>query len=166
MAGTEAAKSIAELEEPRVIDAKTVKKEKERIMAILERDERYTPKEFEDLIRQIMLHYMGHQRSLKGLHIALEKLQLLESKQTEIKADNFHEVTRAVEAMHLLKYCQLMIRAVIGRKGMRGFYSLVDYPPKLDPELRDKYVVLYQKDGEQRVSFEPIEGVKEVDNAA
>jgi succinate dehydrogenase/fumarate reductase flavoprotein subunit len=166
VAGTEAAKSIAALEEVGVVDDKTVKKEKEKITAILKRDERYTPKEFEDLIRQIMRHYMGHQRSLKGLNIALENLQLLESKQTEIRADNFHEVTRAVETMHLLKYCQLMIRAVIERKGMRGFYSLVDYPPKLDPELRDKYVVLYQTDGEQRVSFEPIEGVKEVDNAA
>jgi adenylylsulfate reductase subunit A len=166
VAGTEAARSTAAAEEPRASDPGAVREEKKKIMALLERDEGYTPKEFEDLIRQIMGHYMGHQRSLKGLTIALEKLQLLEGKQTEIKADNLHEVTRAVEAMHLLKYCQLMIRAVIERKGMRGFYMMVDYPPKLDPELRDKYVVLYQQNGQPKVTFEPIEEEREAQHAA
>ena len=110
---------------------------------------------------------MGHKRSLTGLNIAMDKLRLIEKSRNKIKADNFHELTRANEALHLLRYCQLMIRSVIERKGMRGFYNLVDYPPKLDPELRDKYVVLSQVNGEQKVTFEPIEPEdKEVSDAA
>jgi hypothetical protein len=60
-----------------------------------------------------------------------------------------------------------MIRSVIERKGMRGFYNLVDYPPKLDPELRGKYVALSQVNQAQRVTFELIEPKdKEVNDAA
>ena len=125
-------------------------------MKPLQRDAGYSPKEFEDMIRQVMGHYMGHKRSIQGLGIALEKLRLIEGHLDEIRAANYHELNRAQEAIHLLKYCRLMIRSVIERKGMRGFYNLVDYPPKLDPELRSKYVVLSQVDGEEKVSFEPI----------
>lgn len=166
VAGTEAGKSIKHVEELGDIDVEGVRKEKEQITAILDREEGYTPKEYEDLIRQVMEHYMGHRRSLKGLNIAMEKLQLIESRADEIKAESHHELTRAVEALHLLKYSKLMIKSVIERKGMRGFYNLADYPPKLDPELRDKYVVLYQENGEQKVSFEPSEEDKEVHDAA
>ncbi len=166
IAGTEAGKSITHVAELGEIDGEGVRKEKEQITAILDREEGYTPKEYEDLIRQVMEHYMGHTRSLKGLGIAMEKLQLIESKADEVKAESFHELTRAVEALHLLKYSKLMIKAVIERKGMRGFYNLADYPPKLDPELRDKYVVLRQENGEQKVSFEPSEEDKEVHDAA
>ena len=49
---------------------------------------------------------------------------------------------------------------------MRGFYNLVDYPPKLDPDLRDKYVVLFQENQELKVSFEPVEPGEEVPHAA
>ena len=54
----------------------------------------------------------------------------------------------------------------MNRKGMRGFYNLVDYPPKLDPDLRDKYVVLSQENQELKVSFEPVEPGEEVPRAA
>jgi succinate dehydrogenase/fumarate reductase flavoprotein subunit len=160
VAGTEAGKSVKEVTKLGEIDPEEVRREKEKIMAPLKRNEGYTPKEFEDMIRQIMEHYMGHKRSLTGLNIALEKFKLLEDAKDEIKATNHHELTRAQEAIHLLQYCRLMIRSVCERKGMRGFYNLVDYPPKLDPELRDKYVVLSRLDGEQRVTFESIEQQK------
>ncbi|MBW1722474.1 MAG: FAD-dependent oxidoreductase [Deltaproteobacteria bacterium] len=166
VAGAEAAASIEGVEAHAEISAREVREEKEAVLALREKRDGYTPKEYEDLIRQVMEHYMGHKRSLKGLNIALEKLGLIESRADELKAENFHELTRAVEALHLLKYCRLMIRSVIERKGMRGFYNLVDYPPKLDPELRDKYVVLYQVNGEQKVSFEPMEEKREVNHAA
>ncbi|MBW2066967.1 MAG: FAD-dependent oxidoreductase [Deltaproteobacteria bacterium] len=162
--GTGAAKSIKDGKESGKIDRQHVAREIERTMAPMKRDEGYEPKEFEDLIRQIMEHYMGHKRSLTGLNIALDKFKLLEEAKEQIMARNYHQLTRAHEAIDLLKYCQLMVRSVIERKGMRGFYVLVDYPPKLDPELRDKYVVLSQVDGEQMVTFEPVE--KEQKNAA
>jgi len=157
VAGTEAARSVKDKWAHGEIDPLEVQVEKGKILSLLERKEGYTPHDYEDLVRQVMEHYMGHSRSLKGLNIALEKLGLIESEEDRLGAENTHELTRAVEALHLLKYCQLMIRSVMERKGMRGFYHLVDYPPKLDPALRDKYVVLYQEKGEPKVSFEPLE---------
>jgi len=118
------------------------------------------------MIRQIMRQYMGYRRSIRGLEIARGKLHLLEEKIDEVKANNYHELTRAHEAIDLLKYCQLMLGAVIARKGMRGFYNLVDYPPKLDPELRSKYVVLSQENQEQKVTLESIEQDMEMRDAA
>lgn len=165
-AGTEAAKSFARYRKEGEVHPEEVSQEKDKVIGLLEQEGSMTPHEFEDLTRQVMEHYMGHKRSLKGLHIALEKLDFLETKTGEIKVTNHHELTRAVETLHLLKYCRLMVRAVIERKGMRGFYNLVDYPPKLDPELRDKYVILYQEGGRQKVSFEPMEEKKEVQHAA
>jgi succinate dehydrogenase/fumarate reductase flavoprotein subunit len=161
VSGTEAGKSLKGVDEPEDIDPAMTLEEKEKVQAPLTRDEGYTPKEFEDMIRQIMEHYMGHKRSLTGLNIALEKFDLLEEIKEKITAADYHEMTRVQEAIHLLKYCQLMIRSVMERKGMRGFYNLVDYPPKLDPELRDKYVVLSNVGGEQKVTFEPLSLKKE-----
>lgn len=165
IAGTEAAKGTSNIDLPE-IDHELVHHERTRVMAPLQRDSGYPPRDFEDLIRQTMRQYMGYKRSLQGLEIALDKIKLLEGRTNEIKADNHHELTRAHEAIHLLIYCQLMVRAVIERKGMRGFYSLVDYPPKLDPELRSKYVVLSQENHMPKVTFEPIGVDKEVRNAA
>ncbi|MFH1489869.1 MAG: FAD-binding protein, partial [Pseudomonadota bacterium] len=166
-AGTEAGKAAKTAPAPPPLDPELIQREGRRVMEPLGRQEGLEPKEFEDLIRQIMMHYMGHKRSLTGLQIALQKLALVEENVGKIKAENLHELTRANEAVHLLQYCRLMIHAVINRKGMRGFYSLVDYPPKLDPELRDKYVVLSRENREMKVTFEPIEpDNKEVPHAA
>jgi succinate dehydrogenase/fumarate reductase flavoprotein subunit len=165
--GTEAGKSIKGLKIVDSIDMSLLLQHEKDLRAHLEQREGYEPEEFEDLIRQIMQHYMGHKRSLTGLNIALEKLDLVESNVKNIKVKNLHELTRAMEAVHLLKYCRLMIHSVINRKGMRGFYNLVDYPPKLDPELRDKYVVLSLEDNELKVTFELIEPEdKEIPHAA
>ena len=165
VAGTEAAKGTSNIDLSE-IDHELVHHERTRVMVPLQRDNGYPPRDFEDLIRQTMRQYMGYKRSLRGLEIALDKIKILEGRINEIKADNHHELTRAHEAIHLLIYCQLMVRAVIKRKGMRGFYSLVDYPPKLDPELRSKYVVLSQENHMPKVTFEPIVVDEEVRDAA
>jgi len=167
VAGTEAGKHIKEVADIGEIDSEEMQSEGHRITAPLQKDGAYTPDEFEGMIRQVMEHYMGHKRSLTGLNIALEKFGLLEAAKEEIGAHDYHELTRAHEAIQLFTYCRLMIRSVIERKGMRGFYNLVDYPPKLDPELRDKYVALSQVNQAQRVTFELIEPKdKEVNDAA
>ena len=100
---------------------------------------------------------MGNKRSVKGLEMAKASLKVLEEHINEIKADDTHELMQAHEAKNLLKYCQLMIRAVLMRKGMRGFYTVVDYAPKMDKELRTKYVVLWQENGVSKMTYESME---------
>jgi adenylylsulfate reductase subunit A len=166
-AGTAAAECAAGFSGSLNVDSEQIFIEKQGIVRRFEREEGYSPREFEGFIRQIMMHYMGHKRSLKGLELASKSLNLLESKTDEIKASkNFHQLTRCYEALHLLKYCQLMIRAVRERKGMRGFYNLVDYPPNLDPDLKFKYLVLFQENGNPKVAFEPVETDRGSQNAA
>jgi succinate dehydrogenase/fumarate reductase flavoprotein subunit len=88
--------------------------------------------------------------------MALSSLEVLEKHTDEIKASNDHELMQANEVKHLLKYCQLMIRAVLMRKGMKGFYTVVDHPPQMDKDLRTKYVLLWQEEGVPIMTYEPI----------
>ena len=64
---------------------------------------------------------------------------------------------QAAEAVHLLRYCELMITGVLARKGMRGFYTIADYPPKMDKEIRSDYVVIWQDSGQTKMAYEPME---------
>jgi succinate dehydrogenase/fumarate reductase flavoprotein subunit len=100
---------------------------------------------------------MGNKRSVKGMNMALSSLEVLEKHIHELTAGNIHELMQANETKHLLRYCQLMIRAVLMRKGMKGFYTVVDYAPRMDKELRTKYVLLWQEDGVPIMTYEPIE---------
>ena len=96
--------------------------------------------------------------SVKGLNMALESLERLRGHAEEIRATDNHLLMQAHEARHLLKYCQLMVRSVIMRKGMKGFYTVVDYPPKMDRDLRNRYVVQWQDEGIPKIDYEEIEG--------
>ncbi len=138
-------------------DRDQLSEERERIYSPLNRTEGYLPREFENKIRQVMEYYAGHRRSVRGLERALEGLRILEGHIDEIRARNYHELMQVYEARHLLKYCQLMIRSVLMRKGMKGFYTISDYPAGMDRELRTKYVVQWQESGEAMTAYEDID---------
>ncbi len=144
VAGFEAAESSLKNDLIFNFDQEIINFEKARLNATLNRKEGYSPKRFEKLIRQIMNYYMGYSRNKIKLEIALEKLDLIEKLINEIKAENLHELLRAQEAIHLLIYCKLMIRATIERKGMKGFYRMSD-TPNVDKNLRSKDVVISQE---------------------
>ena len=157
VAGREAAASASKMNDVPEIDMDQVSGGIERTFLPFHVAAGYTAKEFEKKIRQIMEYYMGHKRSVKGMNMALSSLEVLEKHQDEVRADNTHELMQAHEAKHLLKYCQLMIKAVLMRKGMKGFYTVVDYTPKMDKELRSHYVILWQENGVLKTTYETIE---------
>ncbi len=157
VAGKEAGASALRMGETGGQDSGQVSISKERTYRPLRVVKGYLPKEFENKIRQIMEYYAGHRRSIKGLNMALRGLEILEGHMNEIGARNFHELMQAHETGHLLKYCQLMIQSVLMRKGMKGFYTVVDYPPKMDRDLRKKYVVQWQEEGESRMAYEDVD---------
>ncbi len=156
VAGREAAASASKMNGLPEIDMDQVSRGKQQSVLPLKVTDGYHPKEFEAKIRPVMEYYMGNKRSVKGMNMALSSLETLEKHTDEIKASNDHELMQANEVKHLLKYCQLMIRAVLMRKGMKGFYTVVDYPPKMDKELRTKYVLLWQEEGVPIMTYEPI----------
>ncbi len=156
VAGKEAGVSSSKTNILREHDTVLVSKEKEQIHMPLNRIDGYSPKEFENKVRLIMEYYMGHKRSVKGLNKALEGLEILEGHIDEIRACNYHELMQVYEVRHLVKYCQLMIRSVLTRKGMKGFYTVSDYAPKMDRELRTKYVVQWQENEDPMMAYEDI----------
>ena len=152
--GREAGASALKTKKRREHDRLQVTGERDQIYTPFNITDGYSPKEFEKKVRQLMEYYVGHKRSVKGLNRALEGLGILEGFADDIKACNYHELMQVYEARHLLKYCQLMIRSVLMRKGMKGFYTVVDYPPKMDRELRTKYVVQWQENGDAKIAYE------------
>ena len=157
VAGREAAASASKMHGLPEIDLDQVSRGKQKSELPLKVTDGYDPKAFEAKIRQVMEYYMGNKRSVKGMNMALSSLEVLEKHTDEIKASNDHELMQANEVKHLLKYCQLMIRAVLMRKGMKGFYTVVDHPPQMDKDLRTKYVLLWQEEGVPIMTYEPIE---------
>ena len=157
VAGREAAASASKMNGLPKVDVDLVSRGRQQSMLPLKVTDGHHPKEFEAKIRQVMEYYMGNKRSVKGMNMALSSLEVLEKHTDEIKASNDHELMQAHEVKHLLKYCQLMIRAVLMRKGMKGFYTVVDYPPQMDKDLRTKYVLLWQEGGVPIMTYEPID---------
>jgi succinate dehydrogenase/fumarate reductase flavoprotein subunit len=158
VAGREAASGALKRGPVPDLDGEQVSSGKEEVFAPSRLEEGYTPKEFEKKIRQVMEYYMGHRRSVKGLNMALESLERLREHAGEIRATDIHSLMQTHEAKHLLKYSQLMVRSVIMRKGMKGFYTVVDYPPKMDRDLRTRYVIQWQEQGVPKAEYEMIEG--------
>jgi succinate dehydrogenase/fumarate reductase flavoprotein subunit len=156
VAGKEAGASALKSNKLRDHDRVQVSVERDQIFLPLNLSDGYSPKEVENKVRQIMEYYMGHKRSVKGLGKALEGLEILEAYIDDIRACNYHELMQVYEVRHLMKYCRLMIRSVLMRKGMKGFYTVSDYPPEMDRELRTKYVVQWQENGEAMIAYENI----------
>lgn len=149
----EAAHDALKMDKLPPIDAEDVVKEKEKVYAPLKSKGDYTWREYEDTIRQVMNYYMGHIRNQQGMELALKKLQKIEKRAGEVKVNNYHELLRANEAVHMVRYCQLMVRSAIERKESgRGCYKRTDYP-KLDPSLSDKEIVQWQENGEPKIDI-------------
>lgn len=157
VAGREAAAGAETATGPPEPDPEQVSRGRRETFLPMEMEHGYSPNTFEGMIRQVMAYYMGHRRSVRGMNMALVSLGALEKHANRIKAENAHELMQAHEAKHLMKYCQLMTEAVLARRGMKGFYTVVDYPPKMDKDLRGKYVVLWQERGVPKMKYEEIE---------
>ncbi|GAI96270.1 unnamed protein product, partial [marine sediment metagenome] len=154
--GTEAAKEALKVKELPQVNSKAVAMEQERVFAPTKKAAGYTWNEFENAIRQVMNYHMGYVRNQQGMEVALDKLGLIEKQVDEIKASNYHELLRTNEAIHLVKYCQLLVRAALERKESRGFHRRSDYP-NVDKEWSKKIIVLWQEGGEPKMSVEPVE---------
>lgn len=155
-AGSEAGKQAQRVRGLAEIDVDLVAREKRRVLAPLQRDSGYSSKELEDAIRQVMNYYVSYIRNQKGMEVALHSLRLIEKHTDGIKADNYHELLRAHEAIHLVRYCQLLVTACRERtESGRSFYKRSDYPD-LDEAWARKWIVQWQEQGKPRISVVPI----------
>jgi len=154
--GTEAAKFAKGIGELPQGSIDQLISEKANAFRPMKRKSGYKWREIEDKIRLVMNFYMSFVRNQRGMETALKRLKIVESKVNAIKADNYHELMRANETRHLVKYCQLLIMASLERKESgRCFYRRSDYPD-LDESWTNKHVILWQEGGEPKISVEKI----------
>lgn len=106
-----------------------------------------TPREFADLIRQIMRYYMGYVRNQRKMELALQKLRMVDEHVSRVMARNLHELVRTHETAHLLRYCELMVQASLAKKGVKGFYKRSDNVNR-DKDDRFSPVVLWRSQGQ------------------
>jgi len=153
-AGLEAAEEAGKIQRLADINEEEIAAEKEYVFQPLKNKEGLSPREFENIIRQVMDYYMGFVRNGKGIEAAMEKLDLVESYADKIKASNLHELMRANEARHLLRHCQLSALAgTLRKESGRTIYVRSDYP-ELDKKL-SKCILVWKENGERKVAFGP-----------
>jgi len=129
-----------------------IEEEKEQVFRPLLNTVGLNPREYENIIRQVMDYYMGYIRNGKSIDLAIEKLNLIESHFNDVKAADLHELLRAHEARHLLKHCQLSARGCAERKESgRTLYVRSDYP---DPdESMNRCLIQWQENGNHFMEF-------------
>ncbi|RJR33044.1 MAG: FAD-binding protein [Desulfobacteraceae bacterium] len=152
LAGGSAAASLPPNRTPIPIDLPEAERERERVLLPLGIGEGIPYQEYESAVRQVMKYYMGYVRNRQGMELVLDRLDLIESRTDRIKADDFHGLMRANEAIHLLKTCRLSTRATLERKESgRAIYRRSDYPEK--KERYNRSLALWQEQGQMRTAW-------------
>jgi succinate dehydrogenase/fumarate reductase flavoprotein subunit len=151
-AGLQAARAAKSEDRPFEIDEEAALLEKERIFAPLHREEGLNYREFEGAVRSVMDYYMGLRRNQKGMEIALQKLNFIETYAPRIKAQNYHELLRTHEGLFMHKACILTTLTCLQRKESgRGVYKRTDFPDP-NPEM-NKPLLIWQEDGKFAFSW-------------
>lgn len=114
-------------------------------------------KRYEDRLRQIMSDYAGYQKTERGLKTGLERLEELETKVDEIKAENYHELMRVSEFKDLLLIGKLVSTAALNRKESRMGLAHIrgDFPDQDDQHFNGSILLSKMKNDGIRVTFKP-----------
>jgi succinate dehydrogenase/fumarate reductase flavoprotein subunit len=112
---------------------------------------------FEDTMRKMLWQNAGPARNEKSLNVALEKLQELETYFKDIRAQNYHELTRILEANEILQVAKMMCTASLARKETRfGVYHHRTDHPETKPEF-DGQIVLWKTDRGMETEFKKLD---------
>jgi succinate dehydrogenase/fumarate reductase flavoprotein subunit len=151
-AGLQAAEGAQQTDSFAPINEKEIEAEKERIFRPMKLDQGIPYKDVEKSINQVLDYYMGYRRNGKGMEVALEKLELIETYLDRIKATEYHGLLRANETAELLKMAKLAVLATMERKESgRAYYKRSDYPD-LNPEMK-KVLAIWQENGRTKFSW-------------
>ena len=110
-----------------------------RALTPLERKEGVSPQEFLGRLQLVLEEYgggrsMGYRLSEGMLLEARRRLEALSEQAEFVKADDFHQLLRAAEALDLLEVARVMVEHLLYRKETRwpGFQTRVDFPHRND----------------------------------
>jgi adenylylsulfate reductase, subunit A len=145
-AGRNAAKYAQEMPETPVISENDLNSEKARVYAPLRRkSSEINYLDFEKKIRDIMSDYVGFERTEESMRKAVTLLDQLALVVNDLKAENYHDLMRALESQNIYVVAKLVTCASLERKETRWGGNLIaprgDFPDPV-PEWGNKIIVL------------------------
>ena len=104
---------------------------------------RLTWKAFEHEVRRTVTDHVGVRRNDKGLQLALQNLRTLGGQESQLKADDLHELMRVHESTSIRLNAELMTVSALARKETRtgSSHRRLDYPDSDDVNWR-KFVLV------------------------
>ena len=134
-AGVNAADYVAERAHS-ILNAEQIANEKQRVYAPLLRADGLPPAQVEYKLRRFVNDYLQPPKVTKKMEIGLERFAMIEQDIEQIKANNPHELMRAMEVSVIRDCAEMAARASLFRKESRwGLYHYrVDYPKRNDNE--------------------------------
>lgn len=118
------------------LDSVQISKEKQRVYAPLLREHGLPPSQVEYKLRRFVNDYLQPPKVTKKMEIGLERFAMIEQDIEQLKANNPHELMRAMEVSVIRDCAEMAARASLFRKESRwGLYHYrVDYPKRNDNE--------------------------------
>ncbi|NYH11518.1 fumarate reductase/succinate dehydrogenase flavoprotein subunit [Pseudomonas moraviensis] len=134
-AGNNAAEFVAGREFS-ALDAEQIEKEKARVYAPLDREHGLPPAQVEYKLRRFVNDYLQPPKVTKKMEIGLQRFSDIERDLNEMKANNAHELMRAMETSVIRDCAEMAARASLFRAESRwGLYHYrVDHPQRDDRE--------------------------------
>jgi len=119
------------------LDTTQIERERQRIFAPLERKEGLAPAQIEYKLRRFVNDYLQPPKVTKKMELGLQRFSEIRGDiEQQMKAENPHELMRAMEVSVILDCAEMAARASLFRKESRwGLYHYrVDYPERNDAE--------------------------------
>jgi len=134
-AGNNAAEFVAGREFS-ALDAEQIETEKARVYAPLDREHGLPPAQVEYKLRRFVNDYLQPPKVTKKMEIGLQRFSDIERDLDEMKANNAHELMRAMETSVIRDCAEMAARASLFRAESRwGLYHYrVDHPQRDDRE--------------------------------
>ena len=134
-AGVNAAEYIAGRDFSEV-DPRQVEREKARVYAPLNREHGLPPAQVEYKLRRMVNDYLQPPKVTKKMEIGLTRFAEIERDLDQLKANNPHELMRALEVSVILDCAEMAARASLFRTESRWglYHHRVDHPERNDAE--------------------------------
>ncbi|MEB5932027.1 fumarate reductase/succinate dehydrogenase flavoprotein subunit [Pseudomonas mosselii] len=145
-AGVNAAQYVAGREYAEV-DTQQVEREQARVFAPLQREHGLPPAQVEYKLRRMVNDYLQPPKVTKKMEIGLARFAEIERDLEQMKANNPHELMRAMEVSVIRDCAEMAARASLFRKESRWglYHHRVDFPERNDGEW---FVHCHLKKGE------------------
>lgn len=158
IAGEDAIVYAADLGEAPPFDDAQIERERERIFAAANRADGLKPSDVEYKLRRLVNDYLQPPKLKAKMEIGLQRFAEIREDLNDIKADNPHELMRAIEVHAILDCAELAAHASLYRTESRwGLYHYrTDYPERDDAEWFSFVEVVKGEDGRPRVFRRPV----------